>query len=450
MVEKEQTQSMWTLLQARKKTGARWLIVAVLIGSMSMVVVARSNELNSAVLARGGSAGITTESSRAWEHDPDNLDDFGPAKIRLVNGTEFEATISSIDQEGMIQGRSVPDRLNLSDVLSISTSRRITRDNSNAVSIYFVGGGQVFVSDPRTTDERISFRSASAIGELSLQAATAIVWSSSPMVKRVRETPSNENDTVVVTTSDGERRVEGILESIDSEFVRINYKGESRKIGLAKVKAIVMADLGLPQPDGSIARIQLVDQSVLAGVIEGVGDGQLNLSIASGTNVSVPTSNIAGIKIDSDRLLYLSDMDPTEVQEKAVFAIQRPWKRDRSVGNNPLRIRLKGSEETVSFAKGLGTQASSRLVFENTNQFDRFVSVVGIDAETGGRGDCQMIVRGDGIELWSKRIQGSGGPHEIDVDITGMKQVVLLVTSGEEFDLGDHADWGDARFLKTK
>lgn len=438
MVEKEQTESVRAPFQSRKKTLVRWQIVAVLIGSMSMVVVVPSNVLFAAVLARG------------LDHFPVRIDDLGPSTIRLVNGTEFDATISTIDQDGNIQGSNIPGRLNLGDVLSISTSRRITRHSSDAISIYVVGGGQVFVSDPRTTDERIMFRSASAIGELSLQAIAAIVWSSSPMVKRIQEAPSTENDTVVVTTSDGERGVEGILESIDSDFVHINYKGESRKIGLAKVKAIVMADLGLAKPDGSIARIRLVDHSRLAGIIDGVGDGQLNLTIASGTNVNVPTSNIAEIKIDSDRLLYLSDVDPMEVQEKAIFAIQRPWKRDRSVENNPLRIRLKGSEDTVSFAKGLGTQASSRLVFENTNQFDRFVSVVGIDAETGGRGDCQMIVRGDGIELWSKRIRGTDGPHEVNVDITGMKQVVLLVSPGEEFDLGDHADWGDARFLKTK
>ena len=89
-------------------------------------------------------------------------------------------------------------------------------------------------------------------------------------------------------------------------------------------------------------------------------------------------------------------------------------------------------------------------MFANTNEFDRFGAVAGIDAETEGRGDCRMVVRGDGIELWSKRVRGSGGPHKIDVDITGMTQIVLLVYPGEEFDLGDHADWGDARFLKTK
>jgi hypothetical protein len=244
--------------------------------------------------------------------------------------------------------------------------------------------------------------------------------------------------------------VEGILESLDSEFVHLNYKGESKKIGLAKVKAVVLAELGLENLDGSLATIQLDDESSLVGVIVDVAGNQLTLKVAVGTFVVLKTSNVIGFTIASDRLQYLSDLDPVEVQEKPVFAIQRPWKRDRSVENHQVSIRLEGSEETITFTRGLGTQASSRLVFANTNGFDRFGATVGIDAETDGRGDCQMVVRGDGIELWSKRIRGTDGPQEIDVDITVMKQVVLLVYPGQEFDLGDHADWGDARFLKTK
>jgi len=95
-------------------------------------------------------------------------------------------------------------------------------------------------------------------------------------------------------------------------------------------------------------------------------------------------------------------------------------------------------------------QSFSQLSFSNSNEFDRFKSFVGIDAETQGRGDCQMVVRGDGIELWSKRIKAAEEPQQVDVDISGIKEISLIVYPGEDFDLGDHADWGEARFLKTK
>ena len=270
------------------------------------------------------------------------------------------------------------------------------------------------------------------------------------MVQDTVRQPSRENDTVIVGTADGDRGVEGILESIDSEFIHINYKGESKRIGLAKVRAVVTADLGLSKPSGSIATVNLVDDSKLVGIISEVTNEKFKLLVSGRAVAELKTSDIASFSIASDRLLYLSDVDPIEVQEKSVFAIQRPWKRDRSVEDNPLRIRVGDSDETVKFTKGLGTQSSSRLVFANSNDFDRFSAVAGIDAETNGRGDCRMVVRGDGIELWSKRIRAVEGPQPINVDISGMKVIELLVYAGEEFDLGDHANWGDAKFLKTR
>ncbi len=376
--------------------------------------------------------------------------DLGKSTIQLVSGRVVDATITSVDRDGNVAGGDVPNGLNIRDVLSVRTLRTTQRDTTHPVRIHVIGGGLLWISNPSIADEMLAFRSGSGATKLPLQACRAIVWSTSPTVENALKSPSRESDTVIVETADGERGVEGILESLDAEFVGINYKGESRKIGLAKVKAVITADLGLAQAEGSVATVQLVDESRLIGVVVALAGDQLTMDVAAETLIRLDTSGIATISIASDRLLFLSDVEPIEVQEKAIFAVQRSWKRDRSVGDNPLRIRQAGSEKTVAFSKGLGTQASSRLVFANTNDFDRFSAVVGIDAETGGRGDCQMVVRGDGIELWTKRVRGSDGPQEIDVDITGMKQIVLLVYPGEEFDLGDHADWADARFLKSK
>lgn len=60
-----------------------------------------------------------------------------------------------------------------------------------------------------------------------------------------------------------------------------------------------------------------------------------------------------------------------------------------------------------------------------------------------------MIVRGDGIELWSGQVTGVSGPQTIDVSIRGIELIELEVAPGEEFDLADHANWCDARFVKS-
>jgi len=347
----------------------------------------------------------------------------GQAAIELINGTTIKTSVQGIASEGQVAGDAIPPDLNIRQVLSIKTARKLSDSQGGRAKLTFVGGGELWIDSVSMADEKIKSESALGTRELPLELLRAIVWTNSPLIDRKIKAPSVDYDAVFVNTSSGERMVEGILEAVDSEFIRIKYKGESKKIGLGKVKAIVTADLGLEKPDGAAAAIQLTDGSLIVGKILELEGGVFTVGVTAENSVQVPAGNVVSIVIQSDRLRYLSDQEPVEVQEKSIFAFQRPWKRNVSVTGKPL---------------------------ENDAGFDRFSAIAGIAAETNGRGDCQMIVRGDGIELWSERVTGEGGPLEIDVDIEGLKEIVLVVSPGAEFDLGDHANWGEARFIKTK
>ena len=95
-------------------------------------------------------------------------------------------------------------------------------------------------------------------------------------------------------------------------------------------------------------------------------------------------------------------------------------------------------------------QSYSRMVFGVPEGFDRFQATVGIDVETQGRGDCVVVVSADGIQLWQERIRGTDQPRKIDVDISNSTEFTLTVQTGEQYDLSDHVDWCNARFLKSK
>ena len=378
----------------------------------------------------------------------------GESAIQLVDGSSFTCQIESIDKDGQVAGKvsgeGAPEGFNIAQVISLQTKRTVSESESEVV-VYPAGGGEIFGSQLTVADEALAFQSsASGAMKLPLKAIRAVVWSSSESVKSAIESPLKDNDQVVVEVAEQERVVEGILEAVDKEFLQVNFKNESRKIGLPKVKAFVVADLDLKSPSGNMATVELVDGSRVVGVISGLADGELTLNVAGDATLQIKAQKVVQISIVSDRLAYLSDIKPVSVEEKSLFAIQLKWQRDRSVGNNPIRLNAGQPRKTVELRKGIGMQSFSQLSFSNSNDFDRFKSIVGIDAETQGRGDCQMVVRGDGIELWSKRIKAADEPQQVDVDISGIKEVSLIVYPGEDFDLGDHADWGEARFLKTK
>lgn len=375
--------------------------------------------------------------------------ELGKTEVQLVDGSSFSATIKSIDAQGMMAGDGVKEGTLIQDVLSIRTQRPVS-ESELEVEIVPAGGGSLKGDSVSIGNELVKFKGSSGRSELPLQSIRAVVWSNSSIVAKAIQNPSKDNDQVIVQVPDGERVVGGILESVDAEFVSVNYKGQSRKIALSKIKAIVIADLGLKKPSGTQVQVKLDDGSRLEGAFKRMAEGKVAVALAGGAELELSASKVVQINVVSDRLLFLSDTDPVEVVERSLFAIQLGWQKDLSVEKNPLRLSDRESGKSVEYKKGLGVQAYSQLAFTNTRDFDRFAATVGIDLETGGRGDCRMVVQGDGIELWSKKVKASDNAEKIEVDISGMKQIVLIVYPGEGFDLGDHADWAEARFVKTK
>ena len=148
-------------------------------------------------------------------------------------------------------------------------------------------------------------------------------------------------------------------------------------------------------------------------------------------------------------MVYLSDLTPSSQEQQTRFAAARLWRNDKSLLGNPLRLKYKSTGKVLTFEKGLGTRSYTQLVYDN-DRFDQFRAIVGIDLETAGRGDCEMVVEGDGIQLWSKRVRAEDDPESIVVDIDGISKVSLIVREGEYFDLADHANWADARFTISK
>jgi hypothetical protein len=379
-----------------------------------------------------------------------NAQSLDSVTITTFDGSTLTATIDAIDENGQLSGSQIPAGLNLSEIVSIETDKKPASPDTKATRVQLVIGGQLLIRNPKIAAETISFESPVGLSEIPLQSVRAILWNTAPAIEKQIVEPSADEDVAFVQTAGGLRAVSGIVESLDGEQLQINYKNESRKIGLNKITAIVMAELGLPEPSGLAATLNLTDGSTIVGVISELKAGTFTLKLTSNNTLEINANYLASVSIRSDRLLFLSDIEPIKAQQRTEFALQRPWQKDRSVEGHPLSFRNQETENVTKFNKGLGTQAFTELVFQNSDDFDRFQATVGIDAETRGRGDCQCVVRGDGIELWSGRVVGSGEPVELDLDISGMKKIALVVYPGNDFDLADHLNWVNARFVRTK
>lgn len=117
-------------------------------------------------------------------------------------------------------------------------------------------------------------------------------------------------------------------------------------------------------------------------------------------------------------------------------------KAGHEIAGGPLSI------QDEKFADGVGTHATSKFRVKLDGSAGRFTSKVGVDASAGNQGSVEFIVAGDGKTLWRSGVLKGGDPAKaVDVDLTGVKILVLRVTDGGDGEGNDHADWANAKII---
>ncbi|MHC1768206.1 MAG: NPCBM/NEW2 domain-containing protein [Verrucomicrobiia bacterium] len=116
---------------------------------------------------------------------------------------------------------------------------------------------------------------------------------------------------------------------------------------------------------------------------------------------------------------------------------------DLSVTGKPMSIAGQ------RFDNGLGTHADSSLWIALGGGSDRFLAAVGVDdAANRDVASLEFKVIGDGRMLWQSGLIKGGQPAKtLDVDVSGVKTLLLLVGSGGNGIDHDHANWAGAHFL---
>jgi len=126
--------------------------------------------------------------------------------------------------------------------------------------------------------------------------------------------------------------------------------------------------------------------------------------------------------------------------------MRQGWGRpqvNRAIRETPLSIGGR------RFDFGVGTHAASVLWIELDGKTDRFLASVGLDDAAGSpAGSITFTIFGDGRKLWQSGVMRQGdAAKEVDVDLRGVRTLLLLVgDAGDGIDY-DHADWCAARFI---
>jgi hypothetical protein len=239
------------------------------------------------------------------------------------------------------------------------------------------------------------------------------------------------------------RSVRGSLIALDADSGRFNFGGAERAFRVDDLFAIIFAK-GATAPPQAPTELHLFDGTLLRGSLAPAAGDQLTLNTTFGAALTVPLARVQFIGLVSGRVTLLSELTPTRTNTEGLLHAPWPVRKDRSVSNSPLILGGK------PFAHGLGVHSKCELTYELDGAFERLTCVIGIDDAVRPLGNVIFRVTGDGRTLFdSGPITGNDEPKPISIDISGVKQLALLVDYGEQMDLSDQADWADLRLIRA-
>lgn len=93
-------------------------------------------------------------------------------------------------------------------------------------------------------------------------------------------------------------------------------------------------------------------------------------------------------------------------------------------------------------AKGFYAHAPSKFVFDLAGKWKNFTATVGLQKGAREAASGVFVVMGDGKELYRSSKLRSSQTEQIDIDVTGVKQLELIAETGETNNAGCWTVWG--------
>lgn len=236
--------------------------------------------------------------------------------------------------------------------------------------------------------------------------------------------------------------VRGLTESIAPEAITFKYREQSRTVPWSDLYGLILAK-GVQAGEPPQARCLLDDDSILAGRLLGGDRQSIEMQLSIGATIAIPLAALREIRFHSERVVFLSDLTPSDYTFEPFGITHWPYRLDRSVANRPLRIGGK------QYARGIGMHSVSTLTYKLDTAYKTLAADIGIDAAVGQRGDVVFRVLADGQEVFnSGPVTGRDPPRSILVKLEGARQLQLCVDLGGQLDIGDQANWGNIRLIK--
>jgi hypothetical protein len=248
-------------------------------------------------------------------------------------------------------------------------------------------------------------------------------------------------DLLVIRKDDSIDFVDGIVGGIDGQSVVFLLDGEAITVSREKVFGVIYRREPVDDPNLTGLAILSNGNRVALRSLD-FRDGEFEVETPIGLSLRGPFEGLQLLDFSPGRLVYLSEMQPRVEEYTPFFDIVWKYRRDRNFDGGMLRVGGK------SYERGLCVHSRTLLGYRLAGEFRRFQAVMGIDELVGHKGHVHVTIKADDRVLFEGNVIGGTDPHRLDFDISGARDLEILVDFGEDLDIADHLALADARLVK--
>jgi hypothetical protein len=262
--------------------------------------------------------------------------------------------------------------------------------------------------------------------------------------KRIKTRGSE--DLLLARTKDGEvLPISGIVEGSTPDKLTFRYREKSRTLPLKMVEGFILAARPDPKPPTDLrATFTLNGGLVLTGKWVTLEPAAWGLETAWGQVLKLPPADVRSVRFRGGGMTYLSDLEPSRVEETPYFGRRNPYRRDQNLAGEPIKLAGRVYE------RGIAVHSRSALTYDLEKRFTGFEVVLGFDEASRKRGRVDARILADGKEIYANPdLRADAPPQRLSLPVANVEQLQLIVDFGLDEDTGDRVLWADARLYRT-
>jgi hypothetical protein len=376
-------------------------------------------------------------------------------EIQTLNGQTIAGPIAAISAERIaVDGPNGQVEFKTDELAGLQTKAPAAAGPAAGVWVELVDGSSLAGQSFPARGDRAQLRLGSQALDLSRKDLAAVRFQRPTDALAAEWTRVLEakiaGDLLLIRKNDTFDYHKGVIGDVTDNEVQFELDGDRLPVKRAKLAGLVYYQPpGRSLPDG-LCRITDVDGSQWTAHTVALAE-KLLWTTPAGVRMSRPLPEVRRIDFASDKVIYLSDLQPDSSDWKPFFPLEKELPSLAQFYGPRSDCNLRGAKLQLGgrqYAKGLAIHTRTTLVYRLPDRFRRLKATAGIDDQFRPNGVVRLVIRGDERVLVEATVTGKDSPQAIDVDLTGVRRLTIVADCGEGLDVGNHLLLCEARVIK--